>query len=46
MDWRDLEDEFVEAIQRCVKNNDDKEKAKAYFVQTTVVELIDQAFRE
>ena len=46
MDYKDLEDEFVEAIQRCCSTEEDKEKAIAYFKGCTVRELIEEALED
>ena len=46
MSHKNLEDELHEAIQRCCITEEDKEKAKEYFKQSTVNELIDEALEE
>jgi hypothetical protein len=46
MDYRDLEDEIVDAIQRCCITDEDKEKAKEYFADTLVSKMIDEALED
>lgn len=44
MSWKDLEDEFTDAIQRCLQTDEDVEEAKKYFKDYTVEQLIDSAY--
>ena len=43
MNWQELEDKFVDAIQQCCQTEEDKEAAKKYYHGMTVGELIDSA---
>jgi len=42
----DLENEIIEAIQRCCSTEEDKEKAKRYFYNILVNDVIDEALEE
>lgn len=43
MNYKDLEDEIHEAIQRCCPTEEDKEKAQKYFYSVLVNDMIDEA---
>ena len=46
MNWKDLEEEIREAIQRCCQTEEDKERALNYFAQVTVNEMINDSLEE
>ncbi len=43
MNYKDLEEEFHEVIQRCCTTEKDIEKAKQYFYSILVNDMIDEA---
>lgn len=43
MDYTNLEDEMVEAIQRCCSTDSDKENALRYFKDCLINDLINEA---
>ena len=43
MNWNDLEDEIIDAIQRCCQTEEDGVKAKEYFENCLINDIIDEA---
>lgn len=46
MDWDNLEDELIDAIQKCCGTEEDKKVALRYFEGTTVNEMIEEALED
>jgi len=46
MDYTDLEDELIEAVQRCCPTEQDKKEALRYFNDCLINDLINEALED